>query len=228
MSPRSPMTLSSSFTATGPHAGFAHFDGAIALLRRAIACQHRLQFRVDVFVRVGSLGGRCSFRPFHSGMSNSGRTSISNSNGQRTFFRQLDRLEVEIGLADRRELMFFADLCHAVHQQRTLDLLGDLVFESDFDQLSGCSTRAKARDFRLGLQLVERILRSSDRCLPGAPTTVTCRWQALGLSTLTSSDSFGFSSPVTSTGSPESVSVELMKMRRFVHRTELAGKLAKK
>ena len=62
---------------------------------------------------------------------------MSNSNGQRTFFRQLDGVEVEIGFADRRELVFLADLRHAVHQQRTLDLFGDLVLESRFDQLPG-------------------------------------------------------------------------------------------
>ena len=58
---------------------------------------------------------------------------------------------------------------------------------------------------------------------------MTCRWQALGLSTFTSSDSFGFSSPVVSTGSPESVSVELIGSAPFRPSNEsLLRKLAKK
>src|SRR5690606_33808842 len=57
------------------------------------------------------------------------------------------------------ERLFFADLAQAVHQQRTLDLLADLVLEAALDELARSAADAEAGDrsgrHQLAISLVE-------------------------------------------------------------------------
>ena len=78
--------------------------------------------------------------------------------GHRPVVRQLDRLDVEVGLGDRVELVILVDLLQAGHQERRLDLAGDLLAEPLLDELPGRVAGAEARDRRLAGHLAERVL----------------------------------------------------------------------
>ena len=57
---------------------------------------------------------------------------------------ELDRLDVEPRLGDRIELVVLVDLLERRHQERRLDLVGDLLSESLDDQLPGSTPRPEA------------------------------------------------------------------------------------
>src|SRR5690606_22432722 len=77
----------------------------------------------------------------------------------RTGVRDLDRLEVELRLADRGEELVFAELLEAVHQERAFDLVGHVVAEAIFDQLARGATLAEAGDGRLGDEVREGVIK---------------------------------------------------------------------
>ena len=60
----------------------------------------------------------------------------------------LDRVEIEIRLADRRERLVVADLAQAVHEQRALDLVRDFFLVAMLDDLPRRAADAEAGDRR--------------------------------------------------------------------------------
>ena len=70
----------------------------------------------------------------------------------------LHRLEIEIRLADRRELLLLVHLREAVHQQFALDLLGDVLAEAGLDQLPRRMAGTEARHVRGRHQLGELLV----------------------------------------------------------------------
>jgi hypothetical protein len=71
---------------------------------------------------------------------------------------KLHRFHLEIGLADRRELMIVGELRQAVHQQLALHLVGDVLLEPRLDELARRAAGAKTGQLRLRHQLAEGVL----------------------------------------------------------------------
>ena len=136
----------------------ARLGRAVERHQLAVAGQHLLQAAGRRPCRVNSRIGRSIVRPFHCGRSNSGRTSRSNSNviGPSSGTSIASRIEVR--LADRRELLVLGDLRHAVHQQRALHLVADVLAKAGLDQLARRTAGAEARHRRLRHQLAEGLV----------------------------------------------------------------------
>ena len=99
--------------------------------------------------------------------------------GHGAFFREFDRLEIQVRLADGRELVFVVDLRQAVHQQRALDPAGHVLAETVLDQFPRGVPRTEAGHVGLGHQFAELLVqvtidvlarhRHGDVPLAGAP-----------------------------------------------------------
>ena len=76
----------------------------------------------------------------------------------RALFGQLDGRDVELRLGDRVELVVLVELLQRRHQQRRLDLVGDLLLESLDHQLSGCAPGPEARYGHVLAEVVERLV----------------------------------------------------------------------
>ena len=74
---------------------------------------------------------------------------------QVTFFRDVDLLEIQIRLADRRELFALADLSQAVHQDGALHLIAQLFSKFLFNQLTRRPSSSETGNFSVRNQVVE-------------------------------------------------------------------------
>ena len=92
---------------------------------------------------------------------------MSNSNVSGPSSGNLDRLEIEVRLADRRKLLLLVHLRQAVHQQLALDLLGDVLAKAGLDQLPRRPARPKARHVRRRHQLAELLVEVAVDVLAG-------------------------------------------------------------
>ena len=76
----------------------------------------------------------------------------------RAVFGQLDRRDVEVGLRDRVELVVLVELLERGHQQRRLDLVGDLLLEPLHHELARGPPGPEARHGEVLAELGERRL----------------------------------------------------------------------
>ena len=99
----------------------------------------------------------------------------------RALVGQLDGLDVEVGLGDRVELVVLVELLQGRHQQRRLDLLGDLLAEPLLDKLPRGVPGPEAGHGRLALHRSERLVElaidlgaaiATLRCFLHGPTSV--------------------------------------------------------
>ncbi len=79
----------------------------------------------------------------------------------RSFFGHLDRFQVEIRLADRREALLFADLLQAIEQQTALHLVGNFIAKAMLDDLARRATNAEAGHGGRGHHLAEGVVEVS-------------------------------------------------------------------
>ena len=75
----------------------------------------------------------------------------------RALFGQLDGRDVQLRLRDRIELIVRVELLQRRHQQRRLDLVGDLLLEPLDHELSGCAPGPEARHGHVLAEVVERL-----------------------------------------------------------------------
>jgi len=78
--------------------------------------------------------------------------------GHGPLVREDDGLDVELRLGDRVEVKVLVDLLERGHEQRRLDLFGDLLAEPLLDQLAGSPAGPEARDLGVSLEGAQRVL----------------------------------------------------------------------
>src|SRR5208337_4926413 len=69
-----------------------------------------------------------------------------------------DRLDIELGLDNRVELVILVDLLERGHQERRLDLIGDLLAKSFDNKRPGSTAGAEPWDLGIALKVTQRFL----------------------------------------------------------------------
>ncbi len=77
----------------------------------------------------------------------------------RARFGNLDRFQVDLRFANRREVLVFANLLQAVHQQAAFDLIGNFLLESTLDDLPRCAADTEPRHAGRGYQVAEGVVK---------------------------------------------------------------------
>ena len=107
---------------------------------------------------MNSRTGRLSFKPFHLRHIEFGPHFDRELERHRAFFGHFDGFEIEIGFADRREALLFADLLQAIEQQGALHLIGDFIAEAMLDDLPRRAADPEARHGGRRHHFAERIV----------------------------------------------------------------------